>query len=486
MDYHKLNKWDNIVKFFPYILFTVLSIVCINHCFFFDTIQLSSLHAFWYYDNDFQYFLLPNDLDSGHPPLNGMMLAALWKIFGKSLWVGHAFIFIWTLIMIYQLQKICLNLFSKEVAFYVSLAVLADATFLTQSVLVSPDIILMASFFTAIRGILENRKTLLMTGILFTSLISVRGMMCTAALFFFYSYYQYKSNRLSFSLKSLFSLSLPFLPGVLLAFAFLGYHYYKVGWIGYHPDMPWGDCFQKISSMKEFFINVATMGWRFFDSGRIIIWLLLSYSILLLLKKKDRKSGFSFKEIDFMILFGILFLISSYSFLLHTLLSASRYLFPHFALIAIIAFLLLNKIYSAKKIRIIAVITSLVLISGNFIKYPENISTSWDSTLSHLPFYELREQMFEYIQEENIPFEEISSGFCFYGNQHKIDLSSPSDRVIKNLSFIDETDYFIYSNISNLRDDIIDKVKDEDAYTLIKKLEKGNIFVSLYKRNTDL
>jgi len=470
------------IKSLPYIVYAGIAVFCINHCFFEDTIQLSSLHASWYYEHNFSRFLLPNDYDSGHPPLNGMMLASLWLLFGRSLWVGHAFMAIWTAIMIYQCQKLCETLFSKKIAAYVSLVVLLDATFLSQSSLVSPDIILMACFFAAVRAVLENKKILLAFSILFLSLISMRGMMHTGAIFFFYVWNQYKTLK-PFTLGKIVKATLPFLPGVLLAFSFLAYHYYRLGWIGYHASMPWAECFEKITSFKEFGRNVIVMIWRLVDFGRFIIWILFFYSIYYLYKNKNLKinTSFSYQQMSVFFLFALLILISAYSFLFHKMLNGHRYLLPHYALITLIVFILLEKFCSWKKIRIIAIISALVLLSGNCLKYPEKISTGWDSTLAHLPFYGLREQMFKYIEENNIAWKDISAGFGLYGNQDYIDLSSPKDRIIKHAD-VGETPYFIYSNISNLDDEMIDQIKNENNFLLIKKFERGNVFISLYKK----
>jgi 4-amino-4-deoxy-L-arabinose transferase-like glycosyltransferase len=476
-----LNVADLIVLSFPYVLFLTIAIICINNCFFQDMVQLSSSHASWYYDNNFSHFLLPNEIDSGHPPLNGMLLASLWKIFGRSLWVGHLFWSLAAFVMIYQAQKLCKRLFSNEVANYVALVVLTDATLLTQSVLVSPDIILMAFFFTAIRSIFENRKTSLTIAILFLSFISVRGMMCIAALFLVYIYYQHKTNPVT--VKRFIKISLPFLPGVAAALAFLGYHYHRLGWIGYHADMPWAPCFQKIESFQEFVKNGIIMVWRFVDFGRLIIWILLFYSIYCLSKRRRvEKTAFTNEQIAIIFLFILMLFISSYSFLLHKSLSGHRYLLPHYAIVTIIAFFLLSKSCSAKKMRNLAILASFVLLSGHFIKYPEKISTGWDATLSHISFYSLRTQMFNYIEENQIPTDNISSGFGLHGPQNTIDLISPKNLVIKNIDCFEKTDYFIYSNVSNLDDTIIDKLKNREKYKLIQNFEKGNVFISLYKK----
>jgi hypothetical protein len=481
MNTPKLSITDLTIKYFPYVLYAGIAIVCVNHCFFQDMIQLSSRHASWYYDHRFSHFLLPNEIDSGHPPFNGMMLALLWSFFGRSLWVGHVFTAIWSVILIYQCQKLCENLFSKKIAAYVSLVVLLDATLLSQSSIVSPDIILMVSFFAALRAVLENKKVLLTFSILFLSLISVRGMMCTGAIFFFYAYHQYRILKI-FTFGKIVKAILPFLPGVLLAFSFLAYHYYQLGWIGYHANMPWAECFEKIGSFKEFGKNVIVMIWRLIDFGRFIIWILFFYSIYYLYKnQKINKDCFSYQQVSVILLFVLLLLISSYSFLLYKMVNGHRYLLPHYALITLVVFILLEKFCSWKKIRIIAILSALVLLSGNCIKYPEKISTGWDSTLSHLPFYGLRDQMFEYIQENNIDWEDISAGFGLSGNQNYIDLSSPKNRIIKNKENLGQTSYFIYSNISNLSDESIEQIKNENSYALIKKFERGNVFIALYK-----
>lgn len=472
---------DNVVTYLPYFVYAIIIVLSLDKCFFFDTIQLSSLHASWYYDNNFHHFLLPDSIDSGHPPLNGMLLALLWKIFGKSLWVGHAFMSIWIFIFIYQLQKTCEHLFDQPIAKYVALVVLMDATILGQSLLVSPDIILIASFFTAINAIFDSRKIMLTIALLILALISMRGMMCTAALFFFYWFIQYKKKE-PFSFKVLVARSLPFLPSTLLAFGFLGYHYYVKGWIGYHKDMPWAESFQKIHSLKAFGRNVVIMAWRFLDFGRFFIWIVLLFGLVKLLKRRTQdKFSFTTFEKSILFLFVVLLVPFCYSFLFHKQLSGHRYLLPLLTLVTIFTFILLEKSYPLKKIKTIAIVLSVLLFSFNFIRYPEKIATGWDSTLSHYPFYELRKQMLGYISQNNISTENIASGFCIAGHQNDVDLLS-SNIFIKGESHYTTCDYFIYSNINNLPDDIIDAIKDQTKFVLIKKFEKGNVFIALYKK----
>ncbi|HXA01125.1 MAG TPA: hypothetical protein VNW99_04000, partial [Cytophagaceae bacterium] len=74
----------------PFLFFYLsLTFFVSGNSFFWDTIQLGSSQAHWFYDNDFQYFFLPGNIDSGHPPLFGFYLAILWKFFGRTLEVSH-------------------------------------------------------------------------------------------------------------------------------------------------------------------------------------------------------------------------------------------------------------------------------------------------------------------------------------------------------------------------------------------------------------
>src|SRR6056297_2929728 len=74
--------------------------------FFWDTVQLGSKHAHWYYENNYQSFFLPQSIDSGHPPTFGMYIALLWKILGKKLWVSHLSLVPFTALIVFYAWKI--------------------------------------------------------------------------------------------------------------------------------------------------------------------------------------------------------------------------------------------------------------------------------------------------------------------------------------------------------------------------------------------
>jgi hypothetical protein len=80
-------------KSIQYLVFIVLSLLIYflsrDNFFFWDTISQVSIPANWYYDNDFKYLFVPDDLTTGHPPSAGLYLAMVWKVFGRSLPVSH-------------------------------------------------------------------------------------------------------------------------------------------------------------------------------------------------------------------------------------------------------------------------------------------------------------------------------------------------------------------------------------------------------------
>ncbi|NJL76258.1 MAG: hypothetical protein HC892_15805 [Saprospiraceae bacterium] len=138
--------------FKDYGLFSIFTLGCFyviqSHELFWDTVQLAGKHAHWYYETHFQYLLLPEQIDSGHPPFFGIYLALMWKLFGKSLFVSHFAIFPFTLWSIYSSGEIGKFFLGRPFWIVLPLFLILDPTFAAQNVLVSPDAVLIALFFS--------------------------------------------------------------------------------------------------------------------------------------------------------------------------------------------------------------------------------------------------------------------------------------------------------------------------------------------------
>jgi hypothetical protein len=179
-------------------------------------------------------------------------------------------------------------------------------------------------------------------------------------------------------------------------------------------------------------------------------------------------------------LFFLLFAFFLYFALSTTSAMTPRYYMGMFFIFNILVFRMLSGTISIGKIKIISIVALAFLITGNLWTYPDNISKAWDATLGHLPYYELRAECFDYLENNNYDFTKVSGGFCFNSNQRYIDLKD------RDLIITDRTDnqYFIYSNISNLDDNFITELTDSGKWSEIQTFRKGFVFVSIYKNKS--
>ncbi|MDD4197945.1 MAG: hypothetical protein PHZ12_00865 [Paludibacter sp.] len=115
--------------------------------------------------------------------------------------------------------------------------------------------------------------------------------------------------------------------------------------------------------------------------------------------------------------------------------------------------------------------------TGHLWIYPDKIAKPWDTTLGHLTYYDLREECFEYIDANNINYNDISAGFCLYGNRRFIELIN-EDKIVHHEK---NRQYFLYSNISNVEDELINEFEDGNKWQLIKTFKKGFVFIKIYK-----
>ncbi|MBK8112814.1 MAG: hypothetical protein IPK46_22180 [Saprospiraceae bacterium] len=83
--------WGKASLVFWILVYLVLVLLSLDHIFFWDTVQLASKQAHHFYEGSMFDFLLPDDIDSGHLPFMGWMLAWAWKILGKTLWISPGY-----------------------------------------------------------------------------------------------------------------------------------------------------------------------------------------------------------------------------------------------------------------------------------------------------------------------------------------------------------------------------------------------------------
>jgi hypothetical protein len=451
------------ISFWIYATLAVLGLfLSCRHPFFWDTTQLASRQAQWFFDHRFHSLLLPAVIDSGHPPGFGMYLAFLWQLFGQSLPVSHFAVFPFILITIAVLAKLGDRL-HPGTGDWLPLLIFVDPVFATQSTLVSPDNVVIAGFLLGLYGSWTHQRWLLVVGTLMLSATSMRGMMATAGLYVFEILAaEKKVLDWRFGLQKM----LAYVPAGLLSLAFLLLHYQAKGWIGFHADSPWAPSFAKVG-WSGLVRNAVVLILRLLDFGRIFLWLSMGIIAAIIWRYWQ-----PFWKLDHVRRLSILCLVmlamESFSFLVYRGVNLHRYLGPFF-LSADILFvvLLLKSCLSERWKSFLFAFTLIGLISGHFWIYPPYIAQSWDTTLAHWPHYALRQKMIDYLDQKHIPLNEVGTAFPEIGPLHWRDLSQQQRGfTAKNL---EQQSYIFYLRTMN-------DFSDAERITLFKDWKQEVVF----------
>ena len=240
-----IKNQNYIFLFLSYSLVLFLVLTTIHNSFFWDTVQLGSAHANYYYNNHFSKLLLPEDIDSGHIPTFGMYIALLWKLFGRSLTVSHLAMLPFALGIVFKIFKLCRKFIPEQFVGLALVLVLVDPSLLSQMTLISPDVCLVFFFLLGMNAVLENKKLWIIVAVFCLFLTSMRGMMVSLCLLGLdvYSHINWKTTAGNI-FNQLVKRSLLYLPALLLFLTYNSYHYLETGWIGYHKNSPWAKCFE--------------------------------------------------------------------------------------------------------------------------------------------------------------------------------------------------------------------------------------------------
>ncbi len=465
---------NNLFQYIIAFLILGLFIATIGNSFFWDTVQLGSKHANYYLTNNFSTLLLPNSIDSGHIPFFGIYLGLIWDFFGRNLITSHLAMLPFVLGIIWQLNKIIRYYFKKEHSGFILFLILLDPTLLSQITLVSPDVFLVFFFLLGWNSIINNKKKILLISIFFLFLTSMRGMMVAFCLLIIDIFYNLNfKNSFKNIFNSLIKRSTIYLPSLLLFISFSIYHYFEKGWVGFHDDSPWAECFEGVD-LKGFTFNLGVLLWRIIDFGRVGIWIV--FSILFI---KYRKEIFRDKQtLSLLFIFICFLLFLPLNMVWAKNLLGHRYLIPLYLTFSIFVAKILFSSYTNLKLRkILIVIWLFSIISGNFWVYPDKISQGWDSTLCHLPYYKLRKQAIEYLDKQKIDINKVHSFFPNTAIIDEIDLNGDY-RSFKD--YTEDAKYILYSNIYNVSDEVYDTIINE--YDIVKEFGNSVIFIRIYKR----
>ena len=113
-------------------------------------------------------------VDSGHIPFLGYYLSILWHLFGKTLLVSHLAMVPFLLLYLLFTFKIS-NILDSQNSLFIWMLFLFEPCLLTQSTLVSPDLLLMAGFAIMLYGTLGNHELSILNGSVLMVLAGNRG-----------------------------------------------------------------------------------------------------------------------------------------------------------------------------------------------------------------------------------------------------------------------------------------------------------------------
>jgi hypothetical protein len=378
--------------------------------------------------------------------------------------------------LVWQLNRFLRYFFSQNNLSAALLLVIIDTTLLTQVIILTGELITVFFFFLAVNTVLYNKRLLLIFALIGLSLSSSRGMISCFIIGMFDIYLIIEREERKKIISKIFRLISYYLPAIVISVSFLLYHFLLRGWIGYDPlNSNWAGCYERVG-IAGFIRNIFLVGWRLIDFGRLFLWIVAGYFLILILQKK-LKIDRNIRLLLFLFVFSLI--VSMPAMLIYKVLSSHRYIIPVFIVFAtLVAYFILEKLPNKKLSKILYVILIIGLLSGNFWVYPDTIAKGWDATLAHVPYYKLRKEMIRYIDEQKIPFDKVGSDVPNLSKLKFVDLSTDERAfVVKDLRV---NHYIFYSNVyNNFTDEEIKELKEK--WIQVMEFKMLQVRVTLYK-----
>lgn len=439
---------------------------------FWDNVLFASKMGTHLYNNSLFNWTFPNSFDPGHPPFLGFLLALFWSFFERNLYVSHLVMLPFIVGVLYQILQTTKYYFkSKTLTFLAFLLLIADPTLATQFVLVNPEVIIIFFFLLAFNGFIQKNKTLQFIGLFFLSITSFRGMMLFAGFFLFdiinKLYIERKKISLVLNFKFFAFYFFASLPGT----TFVIWRLYTKGWLQTHPDSPWATLWQ-FANGQTFIKNSIVLFHRYFDFGRVFIFVFLIFSTFYFGKKvfhSKRNQQLLLISITSVICIAIVSLISTNHF-------GHRYFIISFLFFILLAFSIIKEYIKHKKI--VYSLLLIGLITGNLWIYPREIAQGWDATLAHIPYHLQRKKAIQWLNNNAISIESVAT---FFPNKTTIDNIELNNDYRRFSEFNGENSYVLYSDVYNLSDENYAKL--DKNYTLLKQFNNNNINTTIYINN---
>lgn len=449
------------------IIYSIIIVKSLPTGIFWDSITILSKPATFLYENGIFNFHYPASYDNGDPQLVPFYISLIWQIFGRNLVVTHLAFLPVAIIIITQLYRLTSKLFPSALTSYVFLLIALDPTLTSQSTGIYQDSFVILFSLLLINALIDQSKVRIMLFMLFLCMVSRRGILLTFG--FMLSYFinmifvEKKSPKDTFK-----ELSITYFPAVLFVATFIIWRLNIFNWFFTTDQTTTG----KLATLGGFLKNIAVLIRWHIDDGRIFLW-----SLFIILLLKQNKAKVFFRE---NILISLIFCSLSIVIMAVTLSLANPFGARYFVVQNILFAILLSKLlisYVPEKTgKRILIIASIFLFSGNFWAYPETLSQSWDSSLGHLPYFELRKKTIGFFNRNKIDFHAVGVGFPMYASSKYIDITNDTCHF-ESIDF-KRNKWIVYSNIFNLTDDEIHNCK---SWILVDEFQQGSVFMQIYK-----
>lgn len=449
----------------------VLFLFTYNVPFFWDAI-LKSERATWFYEHNFSQWVVPTEINSGHPPLWTWLLAFSWQLFGKTLLVSRLLLLSLNIAVVFQLQQFIKTYGSNNISNSWYLLLLLEPTYLAQTTILNNDVLLLLMCLIAANNIFKNRTiySIALVGVLFCN---TRGLLFFTGFFFWDVavrlmdfYYKHKRQQLICS----------YIFPTLIYIAFLAYEYFTLGWV---VKTPTESLTTEIGFSKALLSeNIVNITWVFLDYGRFVFWILSVFFLRLFYKKRKKFNAKSKK----MLSLWICVMVANLVMIFFSNAIAHRYFMFLYIVGLFVCINLMHLVWDVKKARVVTGVIALSLISGHFWMYPAKLPQGWDSSLAYLNYFEIKDNMKEYILEQQIPVNKVGTNIV--SSNPKLEYLSKGNQMYIQSAHIDEVFYYIHSNIENTT-----KKEEIDAlqmhWKLLKEYKKGSVFVRLYAKSQE-
>lgn len=409
---------------------SILPLLCLDNPFFGDTV-LYARQADWYLNAGFSSLILPSEIDAGHPPFFAILLALCWKICGQSLWTGHVLMLPVLIWLAREVQVFAENFLPGTGRLWALALFLLEPVLLAQSTLYSNDILMTAAFFGAINAYPENKGWKLGVCLCISGLVSLRGIMIMPAIVLFgWIYYR---NQL---------LNIRFVSGMILCTSpvvgWMLWHYFQTGWLTSPVSKNWNTQ-HGFTDMDGIVHNILSIGFRFVDQGRGILWIVLGAGFIF--GKKLSSKIWDPVLVLFLLSTGVLCLW----FIPFANPPGHRYFLTEFILFALIAGSMAAQMWSGS--WTLFTIMAGALVSGHFWIYPDSVAKGWDSTLAYLPWSGYRTEAVAYMKQQHIPPDQVGSAFPLVHSGRYTHLNGENWQFAEK--DVESQVYILYSNLCN-------------------------------------